>query len=77
MFSGVICGSYPRGKCFHFSPWENLVNGGSLHWIQPQWAEAYDLLPIMVRSQPIIYFLILDCNKYSQVGSWLAHWVFL
>ena len=27
----------------------------------------------MVGSQPIICFLILDCSKYSQVGSSLAH----
>ena len=30
----------------------------------------------MVGSQPIICFLILDCSKYSQVGSSLAHWFF-
>ena len=66
--------SFIDAKCFRFNPSENPVNGGSLHWIQPQCADAYDKLPSMVRSQPIICFLTLDCNKYSQVGSWLAHW---
>ena len=41
-------------------------------WIRPQWADAYDKLPNMVGSQPIICFLILDCSKYSQMGSSLV-----
>ena len=61
-------------KYFHFYPSENPVNGRNLHWIQPQCADTYDKLPSMVGSQPIICFLILDCRKYSQVGSSLAHW---
>ena len=56
---------------------KNPVNGGSLHWIQPKCADAYNKLPSMVGSQPIICFLILDFNKYSQVGSSLAHWIFV
>ena len=57
---------------FCFYPSENPANGGSLHCIQPQWADAYDKLPSMVGSQPIICFLILDCSKYSQMGSSLV-----
>ena len=90
----VIRGSYPRyksslqfpemsfidSKCFCFYPSENPANGGSLHWIQPQCADAYNKLPSMVGSQPIICFLILDCSKYSQMGSSLVfslvHWFF-
>ena len=68
--------SFIDSKCFHFYPSENPVNGGSLHWIQPQCVDAYNKLPSMVGSQPIICFLILDCNKYSQVGSLLAHCFF-
>ena len=68
--------SFIDAKCFRFYPSENPVNGGSLHWIQPQCADAYDKLPSMVGSQPIIRFLILDCNKYLQVGSLLAHCFF-
>ena len=63
-------------KCFCFYPSENPVNGRSLHWVQPQCAEAYDKLTSMVESQTIICFLILDCNKYSQVGSALANCFF-
>ena len=59
------------GKCFRFYPWESPVNGESLHWI-PQCADAYDKLPSVVGSQPIICFQILDCNKYSQVD--LVYW---
>ena len=61
--------SFIESKFFCFYPSENLANGGSLHWIQPQCAYAYDKLPSMVGSQPIICFLILDCSKYSQMGS--------
>ena len=53
-----------------------IVYGGSLQWIQPQCAEAYDKLPSMVSSQPIICFLNLDCNKCLQVGTSLAYWFF-
>ena len=71
--SSFVLISFIDGKCFRFYPPETPVNGGSLHWIQLQCADAYDKLPSMVRSQPIICFLILDWNKYSQVGSLLAH----
>ena len=64
--------SFIDGKCFRFYPSEKTLNGGSLHKIQYQCADAYDKLPSMVGSQPIICFLILDCNKYSQVGSSLV-----
>ena len=75
LFSGFLkCRSLTHGKCFQFYPSENPVEG--LHWIQPQCADAYDKLPSLVGSQPIICFLILDCNKYSQVGSLLAHCFF-
>ena len=36
-------------------------------------AQTHNKLPSMIGSQPIICFLILDCSKYSQVGSLLAH----
>ena len=68
--------SFIEGKCFRFYPAENPVNGEGLHGIQPQCAHTYDKLPSVVGSQSIICFLILDCNKYSQVGSLLAHWGF-
>ena len=71
--SSFVLMSFIDGKCFRFYPPETPVNGGRLHWIQLQCADAYDKLPSMVRSQPIICFLILDWNKYSQVGSLLAH----
>ena len=44
-----------HGKCFLFYPSKNPVEG--LHWIQPQCADAYDKLPSMVWSQPIIWSL--------------------
>ena len=51
------------GKCFHFYPLENPVKGGSLHWI-PQRGDAYDKLLSVIRAQPILCFLILDCHKW-------------
>ena len=80
-FGAVISGSYPSPVSlnvvhFIFIHRKNPVNGRGLHWIQPQCADAYYKLPSMVGSQPIICFLILDCNKYSQVGSSLGHWIF-
>ena len=71
-----LLSSYIKAKCFCFYPSKNPVNGGSLHWIQPQSADAHDKLPSMVWSKPIICFLILTCNKYSQAFSSLAHCFF-
>ena len=54
--------SFIDGKYFHFYSSENTVNGGSLHWIQPQCADAYDKLPSMVGSQPIVV-VVVDINS--------------
>ena len=69
LLSSFLKLSFIDAICFHFYPSEKPCQWGSLHWIQPQCADAYDKLPSMVGSQPIICFLILDCNKYSQVGN--------